>query len=248
MEPRFLIIPGLGMYLFYKGFRWWEEKKLIENTPTSKVRSLAMGFVEVYGKVAPFRGKLLSAPFSKKPCVWCRWTVEEYKSRGKSSHWDVIQKGTLGDYFLLNDGTGTVLVDSRGATIDIPLDFEAENGMFGKRLPPAALSFLETNNIQLKSMFGLSKKIRVRESFLAPQDLVYIMGSAGDNPLVKEGTSTKNEADITIQKGKGFYYISDKQEKDVLKSHRLKVFGGLFGGAALIIFGLFIVFLDFGIL
>ncbi len=89
--------------------------------------------------------------------------------------------------------------------------------------------------------------MRFREYFLEQGDKVYIFGNAGDNPFVEDGSSDKNESDIMIKK-KGFYYISDKSEKEVLKSYSLKVYGGMFGGAGLIIVCLFVIFLYIGIL
>ena len=35
-----------GLYLFYRGFRILQRKRLIVNTPTSKIRSAALGLVE----------------------------------------------------------------------------------------------------------------------------------------------------------------------------------------------------------
>ena len=53
-----------------------------------------------------------------------------------------------------------------------------------------------------------------------------------------------------IQKGKGVpYYISDTTEnKKVLRKYAWIVYGGLFGGSALLIGGLFALFLQLGIL
>jgi hypothetical protein len=38
-----------GVYLFYRGFRFLQRKRLILNTPASKIRSAAMGLVEING-------------------------------------------------------------------------------------------------------------------------------------------------------------------------------------------------------
>ena len=51
---------GLGVHLFYRGFRLLARKRLIMNTPTAKIRSAAMGLVEVSGLAAgPF---MITAP------------------------------------------------------------------------------------------------------------------------------------------------------------------------------------------
>ena len=101
---------GAGIFLFYMGFKWKKQKRLIEDTPTSKVRSLAMGRVEVFGAVQKAR-KIFQSPFSGTNCVWCKWMVEEYRRQGKHSRWVTIASGLLSDYFYLKDDTGSVSGD-----------------------------------------------------------------------------------------------------------------------------------------
>lgn len=235
---------GYGIYLFFTSFSLFRQKRLIENTPTSKIRSIAMGRVEIYGTVIPNANDIIKAPFSDDDCVYCKWTIEEYRSTGKSSHWATVASDEVGKYFFLQDDTGTVLVDSRGAKVDIPITHEYSS------VTPTIKSFLEGQEISYKILLGLKKKMRFREYLLAQDNKVYIMGDAGDNPFVEEASSDKNEADIMIQKSKpkSFYYISDKPEKDVLNRFKWRVFGGLFGGAGLIVVCLAIIFARFGIL
>lgn len=231
-----------GGILFIRGLFKWKEKRLIENTPTSKIRSLAMGRVEIYGTVLPLKDQSFKAPFSNKDCAYCRWTVEEYRHQGKHSRWVLVQHGILGKYFNIKDETGEVLVDSTGAEIDIPQDFESRS------LNPNITSFLASQNIAYKGWI-FNKQMRFREYFLAKGDKVYIMGFAGDNPFVKEGTATKNQTDIMIQaSGKHFYYITDKPETDILKKYNWIIYGGLIGGGALVLGGLAAMFWMFRIL
>ena len=60
-----------GIFVFFKSFFKYKEKKMIENTPTSKVRSIAMGPVEVYGEVIENKSDLITAPFSGKRVGYC---------------------------------------------------------------------------------------------------------------------------------------------------------------------------------
>ncbi len=243
------VMLGGGTYVFINGFKWFQQKRIIENTPTSKIRSLAMGPVEVFGKVLPYKNKMFKSPFSGSKCVWCKWTLEEYRNHGKSSSWVMVRQGLMSSYFMLNDGTGSVLVDSNGAKIDIPMDVVMKQGFLKKEFTPQVIKFLGEQNVYHKSLLlGFTKDLRAREYFLAPNDKVYIMGTAGDNPFVEEGLALKNEIDIMIQKGKTFYFISDKEEKDIVKKLKWKVIGGLFGGSALIIISMVIIFSYLGIL
>ncbi|MDD5086676.1 MAG: hypothetical protein PHV16_02895, partial [Candidatus Nanoarchaeia archaeon] len=58
-----------GVFLFWEGIKTLKHKRLIENIPTSKIRSLAMGLVEIYGEVVPAYKEVLKSPFSNKDCV-----------------------------------------------------------------------------------------------------------------------------------------------------------------------------------
>ncbi len=229
-----------GIFIFFNSLFKYKEKKLIENTPTSKVRSIAMGPVELYGEVIENKTDLITSPFSGKRVAFCKWTVEEYRKSKNSGYWVTVKKGYLGDYFYLKDKTGTVLVQVKGAKVDIPRNTEFRS------LTPKIKSFLDSQGISYKTWI-FNKQMRFREYFLEQGDKVYIFGYAGDNPFVEDATSDKNEADIMIQK-KGFYYISDKPEKEILKKYVWTIYGGMFGGAALIVGCLFIIFLYIGIL
>jgi len=241
-----IIFTAVGVFLLWAGFQSFKVKRLIENIPTSKIRSIAMGLVEIAGQVVP--DKKIKSPFSNKNCVYYRYTIEEYRSSGKSSSWRTIKKGFDSIPFYLKDNTGKVLVDPKGAIVDIPKDFEFKSGF--RRDPPVAVKqFLTSNRLKFETFLGMNRTMRYREYFIEPNDKLYIMGTAGDNPYVEETTAQQNVEDIMIQKGKHekFYYISDKPEHAVLKSTKLKAFGCLFGGAALFIGGLAAILINLGL-
>lgn len=229
-----IIGAGAGVFLFINGFRWLRQKKLIENIPTSKIRSLAMGLVEIKGKVVKEK-KILKSPFSNKDCVYWKYKIERWHQSKNGGHWVTVKHGDNKMKFHVKDDTAQVMVDPEGATLDIPPDFEKVSGV-RKSMPAGVEKFCQSNNIKTKGLF-FKRKMRFREWYLEPSDEVYIMGTAGDNPHVEDSTGQKNVDDIMIQKGKNekFYYISDKPEGSLLKTFKWKVVGGLFGGGALII-------------
>lgn len=231
-----------GLYLFFSSLLSLKRKMLIENTPTSKIRSLAMGLVEVYGEVVPAQGKILKSPFSNSDCVYCRYTVEEYRSSGKSHYWAVVDSGEHGAYFFLRDDTGVVLVNPTGAEVDIPMDFEYDSSL-GKDPPERVKLFLKSAGIGFEGLFGINKTMRYREYLIAPRDKLYVMGTAGDNPFVEDATAVQGVADIMIRRGghEKIYYIADKPEKRVLDGLKWTVAGGIYGGAALSVACLFII-------
>jgi len=233
-----------GVFLFWEGIKLLKQKRLIENIPTSKIRSLAMGLVEIYGEVVPAYEELLKSPFSNKDCVYYSYIIEEYRSSGKSSSWVTVDAGRKEQPFYLKDNTGGVLIDPKGANINVSRDFEFNPG-FGKKTPDAIINFLNANGMSHKTLFGFGNKtMRYKEYFIAPKDKLYIMGTAADNPFVEDGTAKDNVEDVMIQKGNNekIYYISDKPENTLLKEIKWKVLGYMIGGACLSIASLIISF------
>ena len=235
-----------GLFLFVNGFKSFKLKRAIENIPTSKIRSLAMGIVEIYGTVVP--GKVLKSPFSNKDCVYYKYIIEEYRKSGKNSRWVKIDSGEQREYFYIRDETGTVLVNPVKAQIEIPVDFIYSSEM-GTDPPSEVVKFLNQKGISYEGLFGINKKMKYTEFFLAPNDKVYILGTAGTNPFRREDMSTKHEDLIMVQKGNNeIFFISDLTEKQILNSLKLKVIWGIWGGSAITVISLTVLFLYLGIL
>jgi len=234
----FLIIVGIGLFLW--AIISFKNKSLIENIPTSKIRSIAMGLVEIYGEVVPDTNNILKSPFSQNDCVYYKYKIEELRSSGKSTRWHTIRKGWNYVYFYLKDDTGMVLVDPLDAKIDMTVDNVFKSSL-GKDPPDKVKQFLQRENVDFEGkLLGINKTMRYTEYFIAPKDKLYIMGTATDNPFVEDASIEKGVEDIIIKKGKHekFYYISDKHEHMILKHlNRIVVCGFVFG-SLLIILGL----------
>ena len=230
---------GFGAYFFIKGFDWFRRKRLMEGIPTSKVRSIAMGLVEIAGKANP--KTLLKGPFSGKECVYYKYTIEEYRREGKHSRWVKLKEGSSDEKFYLEDYTGKVLVDPKEAEVDIPIDCEIESG-FGEDPPETIKKFISSVELSYEGFLGLNKTMRYREYHIAPGDNLFIIGTAMDNPEMEEGAALKGHEDVMICKGNNWFYISDTSEKNVVEYLAFKTWGGLFGGMALIVGCLFYIF------
>jgi hypothetical protein len=232
------LIPGIILFIWgLYSFKW---KRLIENIPTSKIRSIAMGLVEIFGEVIPVKGQILKSPFSRKDCVYYRYHIEELRSSGKNTQWVTVKKGEEIRYFYLKDETGMVLINPAKAKIDIPKDNVFDSKM-GKDPPATALPFLYANQVSYEGfLFKINKTMRYTEYFIAPGDKLFIIGTADDNPFVKEGSAEIGNYDIMIKKGKHdkIYYISDKSEKKILFWVNVKTYVGFILGALFIILGI----------
>lgn len=234
----FLIIVGIGLFVW--AIISFKNKRLIENIPTSKIRSIAMGLVEIYGEVVPEIDNILKSPLSQNDCVYYKYKIDKLQTTGKSTHWRTIKKGWNYIYFYLKDDTGMVLIDPLDAKINITVDNVFKSSL-GKDPPDKVKQFLQKENVDFEGkILGINKTMRYTEHFIAPKDKLYIMGTATDNPFVKDASTVKGVEDIIIKKGKHekFYYISDKHEHMILNHLRRIVACGFVFGSLLIILGL----------
>lgn len=205
----------------------------MENTPTSNVRSLAMGLCEIYGEAKTGIDGVLKSPFSNEDCLYYNYKIEEYRSSGKRSRWVTVNKGS--DYvpFILDDDTGSVLVNPGQAEFDIPTDNVFHSGT-GNDAPMAITSFLQGKGLAATGLFGWNKKMRYTESFIRPGEWLYILGTAKDNPRVDEATAQQGHLDVMIAHDKNnLFYISDKSEKSCIGNHAWSVFFRVWGGMSL---------------
>ncbi len=102
-------------------FRSMHIARLIEDTPTSRIRSAAQGYVELAGRCRPLDGTGNPAPLTQRPCVWWRYRIQQRTESGPSGKrrqsWQTINSGQSGQPFLLDDGTGECIVQPGGAEI-----------------------------------------------------------------------------------------------------------------------------------
>ena len=104
------------------GGGWWCIKRLSEarfllNTPTSKIRSAAQGYVELYGVLDELPDGQLRAPLTGTPCLWWRFKIEEYDDDGKRKRWRVIESGVSEALVRLKDATGECLINPKDAEV-----------------------------------------------------------------------------------------------------------------------------------
>jgi hypothetical protein len=167
-----------GMYVFYRGFRLLQRKRLILNTPASKIRSASIGLVEINGlAVGPYT---VLAPVTGVHCYYFRTMAWQWQQRGKSREWVKVADESLHVPFFLDDNTGRVLVDPQGAEMDIHRDFHDEfsTTLFSSSLgiPSNIASFLSRNGV------STDKKIKIDEYCVKPKNALFILGTLAQNP------------------------------------------------------------------
>jgi len=113
-----MTVSGGGLALGGCCYLWvnaLSRSRLIADTPTSKLRSAAQGYVELEGYARMMPGEPIYAPLSGKPCVWYRYSVQQ---KGRDSDgWYTVESGVSESIFHLVDETSLCVVDPDGAEI-----------------------------------------------------------------------------------------------------------------------------------
>jgi hypothetical protein len=111
----------VGVVFFFRGFRAYREYLLLQGTSEIPIRSMAMGLVRIHGKAAG--DQLLTSPISHTPCCVYQVHIEKWRDEDENIHrsaaWLHYGSEAEGAPFYLEDSTGRVLVNPRGAEYDI---------------------------------------------------------------------------------------------------------------------------------
>lgn len=168
----------VGIVLFIRGFRLLQRRRLILDTPSSKIRSASMGILEVSGlAVGPYT---MVSPITARPCYYYRTLAWEWKQQGKNEQWVKIAGECMHVPFYVDDNTGVLLVDPRGAELELHRDFEQEfcNSFFTTKdpAPSNVVAFLARHGV------ATDNKIKVEEFCIKPKNSLFILGTLAENP------------------------------------------------------------------
>ena len=229
-------VGGFGLSVY--GWMVHQRKRLIESIPTSTIRSLALGLVEISGQAQPEEG-LLSSPFGGLPCVFYSYAVEERVGSEKNARWETIGKGTSGQPFFVSDTTGRVLIVPLGAELILPDERTSRSNWLGE-LPPTTIAGLNRLGISTERWIG-SMTLRCRESFILPEEQVYVLGAAHEHQGARERVENSTRIYIGSSRDHEFI-ISDRSEKDLLSRLRWQVLAFGVGGLTIAASCLIIIF------
>jgi hypothetical protein len=111
----FLLIGLWLVFWFVLSISLIKQIQLIKRTHTTWISALPdTGRVEVVGKV---QGESISSPMGEKPCVvWQVEVLKVQKSKNRTS-WKRIFVKTSSNSFMVDDGTGIILVNPEGAEL-----------------------------------------------------------------------------------------------------------------------------------
>jgi hypothetical protein len=220
------------VFVFIKIINLFKIYHIIKDTPTSKIRSVAMGFSEIYGKI--ISNNCLITPISKKPCVYYDYKKEVFTQTQKSSSWNTVEKKQEAGDFVLEDDTGQIIVKNKDARyfIDIKSAYyykptiklkdiknQLKVATSKKESEEYILKNLETleinNGTPKYPLYRSSGDIRIIERYISKENNVYVIGtvcSSEDNKnIIKKGEHEKT------------FVISDKSEDVLIKYFKKKI-------------------------
>lgn len=201
ISPSVLAMLGvaLGVWLFFCGFRMLRYKRLILNTPFSKIRSASIGLVEVSG--APTGPQTIAAAITGEPCYYYRARAWQYNDTGKGGKWAQVVDESLFVPFFLDDGTGKVLVNAQGAQLDVHRSFSDELGtsLLGKDSPVPE----SVRNFIIGHGLATGDKIRLEEHIIKPDFPLFVFGTLGENSLKTAWAAQPHASGAQISLGSG---------------------------------------------
>lgn len=232
-----LLFGGLGFVLGWRAFR---QRQLIRDTPTSKVRSLAVGAAEVKGEAHPVDEPLVSPLTHREACMY-DLEVEEYHPDDDGSDWHTVLHLEETVPFHLDDGTGEVLVEPGGASLHVEVE-EKTRVDDGDEPPPALGRWAEDQGLvddaDAPEPEGVTDKLkdlvasqfaddaekhlvrdarhdrRYTEKVLAAGEETYVFGGA--EPL-EDARSKENARNLVVRRhpGTDTFLVSDRSEREL---------------------------------
>ena len=155
--------------LFFRGFPFLKRKQLIEDTPTSTVRGASLGAVEISGTVVgPYT---LISPLSETDCFYYHAIA-----RGSSGDQKKAREEIMYAPFFLDDGTGRVMVDPRGAETDLKPSVDDEYS------PSSRRSAFTRHFLVRHGISSANTPAHLEEYCIRSGDQLYVLGTLRENP------------------------------------------------------------------
>jgi hypothetical protein len=170
------ILAGLlAIAAFVGAFVFLKRKRVIEDTPTSLIRSAPQGYIELQGMAELMDGDPIHAPLSIRRCTWYKYKVEhreQHYSNGKrTTRWTTVDQGTCDELFYLIDTSGQCAIDPEGAAVT-PTH---RNIWYGTSRIPGR--YHESDGVWwARAMGQMGKPYRYTEQRIEPGDQIYAIG------------------------------------------------------------------------
>lgn len=160
-----MCLAGIAGFLF--AFLFVYRARLIEDTPTSRIRSAAQGYVELSGRGALMNGAPIIAPLTTTPCTWYRYKVEKLGEK----HSRIIDSGSSDELFLLIGETGQCVIDPEGAEVT-----PGTKQVWYENTYPAQRNRVFNNSLNSGLLGNIGARYRYTEERMHPGEPLYALG------------------------------------------------------------------------
>lgn len=242
-------------------FDQYRTSQVVQNAPTERIRSMAVGRTELTGTARPYE-ETYEQPFEGGECVfgeyWIRELVTKQTDDGTEKEWETVEYGQLGERIVLDDGTGTAVLRNPPVDYSESLVTKRTQGWFANLIEGTFLGdwFGVGPNDETRSLLesqGTSVTANNRRQYeqrlLPPDTELYVFGQAaiaddGDFEAEEverlEAQYPDVETDLIIQRRptRGEYIVTDKAESAVANEHFWDAVSDAIGGIALLVIGI----------
>ena len=159
---------AVGVFLFLRGFALLQRKRWNADTPVSRISSSALGRVKIFGRAAgPYT---VISPLAGVDCLY--YHAEAVGGEREEGGTQRAQE-TIFTPLFVQDETGSLLIDPRGAQLEIPREYE--ESIESESMSECARRFLRRHGLS-----DLSEAV-VSECAIKPGDPLLVLGTLSEN-------------------------------------------------------------------
>lgn len=216
-----------GAFSLYGSWERFRDVQLVRDTPTSTVRSLAVGAAEVKSEAHAVAEPLVSPLTQQEACSYAV-RVEEHRpdKHDDGSDWQTVFFTHESVPFHVDDGTGRVRVEPEEADFEVEREkvFELDDG----ELPPEEVrEWAREHDVGGRHLTSASSYDRkYYERVLAEGESAYVFGGAQRR---EDGDFAENERNLVMREHRGTerFIVSDKSEGHLLEDEIVETAGVL---------------------
>lgn len=173
-----LIFVIIGVIINYFGKKQ-KVNRALDKLPQQSISGLQTNsFSKVTGEVKPVNSTL-TAPLSKKECVYFVLKIEQMIKSGKNNNWNVIAKDEQITDFLIAHNSSLVVVSPKTN----PNDFDSyvsnstiKSIDITKKNTPEIENLLDKYKVNKKGFLGYSKNLKFTEAVIEVNDTITVAG------------------------------------------------------------------------